>query len=281
MYNKHVVLIVGYSKGGTNILWNILQSHPKITAPANETGPILSYNRHLKFGRLYARLKKLKLADNFVARRLVDFQLYNYKLRTIRRDENRYKSEFEIYSKNEVKKSTLCLKSVDDDIFLTEDLLRIYPEMHIICLTRNGYALLNGHKRRGNSIHNVANLYCRVGEKMKEVSERHHNVTFVKFEDILEDPFKVSETLYTFMSLEPTSLKKLRFKSKKILGRNSNHIIKFGKEAQKYWIDKTELPQVIDASINDRQIAELSESDISKFNRIAACQLRDFGYEVL
>ena len=120
MFNKKVILVVGFSRGGTNILWNILQSHPEICAPRHEIGPILTYSEHLKFGRFYARLKKYGLSKTFIVKKLVDYQLYRYKMENFIDQNNKYKYENELYSRVEVANASLCLKSVDRDVFLTD-----------------------------------------------------------------------------------------------------------------------------------------------------------------
>ena len=38
---KHDILVInGLSRGGSNILWNILQSHQKVVSPIHETGEV-------------------------------------------------------------------------------------------------------------------------------------------------------------------------------------------------------------------------------------------------
>ncbi len=47
MKNKNVVLLIGLSRGGTNIAWNVLQSHPGICSPIYETGELVAKTRAL------------------------------------------------------------------------------------------------------------------------------------------------------------------------------------------------------------------------------------------
>lgn len=279
MFNDKVILVIGFSRGGTNILWNILQSHPKVCAPKYKLGSILSYSKNLKFGRFYFRLKKYGLAYSFLSKKIVDYQLYKYKLENLNDQNNKYKSEVDLYSKNEVSNSALCLKSVDGDVYLTNELLDIYPDMHIIFLLRNGYAIANGHKRRGRNINKTAELYCEIGKKMDELSGKTPNTISIKFEDILSDPFLISEQLYRFTSIKPEKLTKLRLKSKKILHQDNSHDVKHGEEDHKYWFSKEEIKHFIDPGINNKQIAELSRPEIYIFTSIASEQLRSFGYE--
>lgn len=276
-----MILIAGFSRGGTNILWNILQSHPQICAPKHETGVLLNYSDHLIFGKLCASARKVDMASSLLMKKLIDFQLYKYKMNTLTDENNKYRSENVLYSKKEVSEAAFCLKSVDDDIFLTDELLSIYPSMSIIFLTRNGYALANGHKRRNNSIEATANLYCRIGKKMGDLLKKHEKSLIINFENILKDPFIVSEKLYRFISVTPTSIPKLRFKSKKIIRHENVHEVQYGEENRKYWFDKEETASFLDPEINKKQIAHLSSSEIKVFNSIAESQLKKFGYNIL
>ena len=62
MKNNKVIVIYGFQRGGTNIVYNIFQSHPLVCSPNDlETGEIISQNyrirSHKKFGYLIKRIK--------------------------------------------------------------------------------------------------------------------------------------------------------------------------------------------------------------------------------
>ena len=70
MTNQKVIVINGFQRGGTNIVYNIFQSHPSVCSPNNlETGEIISQNY-----RLY-KYPKTKLIKYFIKR--VKLKLYS------------------------------------------------------------------------------------------------------------------------------------------------------------------------------------------------------------
>ncbi|WP_234572217.1 sulfotransferase [Rhodohalobacter sp. 614A] len=281
MLNKKVILICGYSRGGTNILWNILQSHPAICSPKYETGTIFKKNKHLKFNRYISIARRLGVLETSLSYSIIDLQLYRYKMDTLKMSDNKYKTETELYTRKEVSQSALCLKSVDYDIDEANFLRKIYPGIYIIFLIRNGYAVANGHMRRGMDIEKSATLYSEVGQKMRQIHQVHPRTIYVSFEEVLKNPFSVSEQLYKFTEVEPVKIQKLRFKSKMIINEKANEKPSFGEVNQKYWFDRNAITKMLDLQINQKQIGRLTSSQIDSYNRIAASQLELFGYDLL
>lgn len=281
MLNKKVILICGYSRGGTNILWNILQSHPAICSPKYETGTIFNNRKVLKFNRFVTIASKLGVLESLLSYSVIDFFLYRYKMETLEMIDNKFKTETESYSRKEVSESALCMKSVDYDILQTDLLLKIYPDMYVIFLTRNGYAVANGHFRRGLLLEDSAALYTEVGQKMHQIHEDHPRSIFVRFEDVIRDPFTISEQLYEFTDVKPTKIDRLRLKSKSIINEKVKEAPRFGEVNRKYWFGREEVGNLLDFQINRKQIAQLNPSQIEAYNRIAANQLKSFGYELI
>ena len=109
-------------------------------------------------------------------------------------------------------------------------------------------------------------------------SKRIKNYKIIKFEDILKDPFQTATELYEFAKLKPTSVEKLRFKSKKILMKDGNHKVKFGKVDAKYWFDSKGIIDLINPNINEIQIQNLSNLDKKIFERETKSILEYFNY---
>lgn len=281
MFNKKVILVSGYSRGGTNILWNILQSHPLVCAPTHETGAIFRYSEHLKFSHYIRIANKLGFLHTRLSHHIIDYQLYRYKLKNLYKPDNMYKYEGKVYTKKEVADSVLCLKSVDKDIFHTDLLLEVYPNMHIVFLVRNGYAVAEGHSRRGVSIQESAKNYASIGRYMKEIITRYDRCTIIKFEDILADPFNISSNLFRFLGFKLQKLEKIRLKSKKVIQNSDKHEVSFGIKDKKYWFSRDQITQIIDPEINKKQISTLTSDQIKEYNNIAGKQLAEFGYKVI
>ncbi len=294
MRNNKVIIINGFQRGGTNILYNIFQSHPSVCSVNDlEAGEILSQNYRIrsytKIGYLIKRLKlvlygllnkKIILHSPlvYVFGILIDELFYKYKLKNFTHPFNRYKYENVPYSKSEVKGSVLCLKSVKNDIKLTEFFSRIYDNIFFIGLVRNGYALCESWIRRGKDAKICGiryRLYCQM---MIRDSKKIKNYKIIKFEDILRNPFLEASKLYEFTNLEPINLEKMRFKSKKILTKAGNHSVKFGKLNEKYWLDQKSITELIDPNINAIQKNNLSSTDKKIFKKEVRLILEYFNY---
>jgi hypothetical protein len=276
MFNNKVIVISGFRRGGTNILWNILQSHPSICSAGYESGYIFKKNKVIslfrKTGLLKSRLSQLYL----------DYHFYRLKLqKNYLTEENKFKYPDTEYTKEEVAGSILCFKSVDRGINYTEILKQIYPDIYFIALTRNGYAIADGHSRRGKSIKDTGTLYSEVAGKMQDYSKELPNFKLIKFEEMIQAPFQTSRELFEFIGCNPVHLAHLRLKSKKIIRKDGTHASNYGKPGKKYWFDKTGIDQIIDPDINKKQIQRLSGSLIQDFNRYAEPALKFFGYDVM
>ena len=143
---------------------------------------------------------------------------------------------------------------------------------------RNGYAICEAWMRRGKPPGYVGRFYRWFGERMIADSTRYSKYTIVKFEDLVRDPFGVGEQLYAFANLEPSTVPKLRLKSKRVLDEEGDHETRFGDENAKYWFDRETVFELIDPSVSDNQVAQLSPSDRSAFEAEAFPVLKRFGY---
>lgn len=294
MRNKKVIVIYGFQRGGTNIVYNILQSHPQVCSPDDlETGEIISQKyrirSHIKIGYIIKRFRLLfynllnrKFILNsslvYVIGNVIDRIFYLYKLKNYTNRYNRFKYENIPYTLEEVKNSVLCLKSVKTDIKLTNFFSRIYEDIFFIGLVRNGFALCEGWIRRGKNAKVSGIRYRKYCQTMIEDTKRIKNYKIIKFEEMLKDPFKMATILYDFAQLNPISIKKLRLKSKKILRKDGNHHVKFGKLDAKYWFDFKNINDLINTDINKVQIQSLSKSDKLIFENEAKSILKFFNY---
>lgn len=280
MYNKKVIVINGFARGGTNILWNILQSHPNVCSPIYETGEILypvNWSSALIKPILTSHfLIKSSILD--VVGDIIDKKFYQFKLKNIEDEDNRFEYEDRPYTKEKVKNTALCLKSTNKDIELTELISNIYEECFFIGLVRNGYALCEGGVRRGRKPKKIGYIYRKYVEMMIEDSRKIKNYLILKFEDVIKEPFDVASQLFEFATLEPTSLEKIRLKAKKVLSKKGNHRTSFGKVDRKYWFNQREIKKIIVPNISDIQSDKLSPSDKKAFEKEAKPVCDYLGY---
>lgn len=279
MRNRRVVVLNGFRRGGTSIVWNLLQSHPSICGPGRETGELVFDE---VFRRAPALARKMLVNERVVRSPLglllgmiVDRALYARKLANRGRTDT---YDGVPYTREDVEAAALCLKSVDDDIDLTEFFVRIYPEAAFIGLMRNGYALCNGWMRRGMSAAAAGRIYHRIGHAMIDRRRRLPRYRIIRFEDVLHDPFGTAEILFGFVQVNPVTLDKLRLKSKRVLSEARRHEIRFGAEGRKYWTDRARIREILDPSIDEKQATSLTRQDRLAFAKHAGPILEHFGY---
>lgn len=278
--NAKVIVINGLSRGGTNVVWNILQSHPLVCSPILETGRLL----HIRSRRgaplvraLYRALLSCPRTRAPVSA-WMDARLYAWKCRNARIEEQSWKTETARYTPEEAAQTVLCAKSVDQDIVFSDFFARTYDPAYFIGLVRNGYAVCEGWVRRGRSPDRCGRIYRDVCRRMLHDRERFARYTIVRFEDVLDDPFGVAERLFRFCDLTPVTLPKLRLKSKLVLNPDGSRKPRFGDRDRKYWMDRETIGKVLDAGVTERQVRRLDPRAAGRFERHAAPILRAFGY---
>lgn len=276
--NSKVIVINGIQRGGTNVIWNILQSHPQVCSPLRETGRILHESRPAD---LLWRYILNYLPGNLMSKILgnwADKQFYNYKMKAIFHDEDRYKYEDTVYVETEVQQSVLCIKSVNEDIMLTDFFSEMYSDCYFVGVVRNGYALCDSWIRRGRSVKEAAYYYSFYVDKMINDSQKYKNYKLLKLEDALSNTFGTASEIYSFAHLNPVRLDKIRLKSKKVFNHAGIHEARFGKEEKKYWFSEKNIAHILDPQISQIQADNLSLRDKLLFEKNAITTLRYFNY---
>lgn len=252
-----------------------MQSHPNVCSPVGETRQVV----HIgvpgvhKLSRLLYRKCPASTVKSYVDRRL-----YNAKLKNIDHESNRYKTENKLYTLEELERAVLCAKSLNEDIYLTDLFYSIYDDIYSIGLVRNGYALCEGRVRRGEDSEKVGKDYARYISKIVDDSKKLKNYRIVKFEEVLQRPFEIAESLYRFCRLDPEHVDKLRLKSKKMMSQNGEHSRVYKNAGNKYWFDREDIVSFIDENINETQSRLLGERDRKSFERQARSVLEYFSY---
>lgn len=276
----NAVVISALSRGGSNILWNILQSHPRLCSPIRETGELIfdeiapfrffppSTAKRIAAGRL-ARL---------VARGHVRHAFEQWKLRTLGSPDNGSRADGVPYQRHEVEQSIPCFKGVDSDVELNPLLEAIYGNVAYVPLVRDGYAVCDGWMRRGMSAEQAGRKYAGLVRRMLTPGDSDNPIVLVKFEEMVADPFGTAERLFKALDLSPTILPKLRLKSKRLLGRRGEHEPRFGEEGRKYWLAPHEIAQALDTGVDRRQSARLAPDARAAFERGAREALELLGY---
>jgi hypothetical protein len=287
MNHSKMIVVNGFRRGGTSILWNILESHPQVCSPLRETGQII-YEEVFRWLHPKAAERVLRgllthyrsigsSLDEYLARNIQQV-LWRKKLENLTHQDNKEKFDGMDYTLEEVRDAVLCLKSVDWDCYLSDYFVHHFEGPFFVGLIRNGYAVCNGWMRRGESARKAGKAYRMIAERLIEDEQRYKNYILVRFEDMLTDPFSVAAKLFKFAELHPTRLEKLRLKSKRILSQNGDHQVRFGTEERKYWLTKDQITDFLDPDIDTTQTHFLSREDRSRFAQQAKPMLDYFGY---
>lgn len=284
MKNQRVIVLNGMQRGGTNVAWNLLQSHPGIVSPVRETGEVIC-PAWLGSGRPARGFRGL-------ARRLVrsgfppmlwhvDQALFRGRMATLDDPDNRFKNRREVYTPEEVRRATLATKSVGRDIEMTPALARFFPETWVISVVRNGFAVCEGWARRGIPVEKAADAYARALEEIFAQSKTLSRHLLVKFEDCVLDPFGSLGRLCRFTGLDAADAAGIRIKSKKTLAADGRHRVQSGEtEGRKLWLDRHEVRDYLDPAVAERQVSRLSRQEMDVVARIAGEAMMRAGYDV-
>jgi hypothetical protein len=292
MLNKAPIFLNCFSRGGSNILWNIFLTHPDVCSPMSETLQIFGAGlRHATpEGYLVALLSgQPRLFDQWNlsprrplprhARWLIDRTFHRWKLKTLRDRDMRFKYEDEVYTEEEVRSARLAAKNNNGLVYLSEVLLDLYPDATFVSLVRNPLALYEGHRRHrlAESPEQFARFYERVAARMIEDEARLPNYHIVRFEDLLADPVGVTEKLYGLAGLDFGRVRKMRFKAKPHLQADGRHATPYV-PGRHYWFEPGEVNAMLEPRINDYQAERVDKSQRGLLAELTQKSLRHFAY---
>lgn len=288
MLLKKPIFIVGFTFGGSNILFNILRSHPDVISPMGETDELFrgrtvgrlripKTSLGIHSSRLYRYLPiVLSQGEHVFSKRvwkerkpftnksvkIIDKILYDEKLRVIHSSNKRYfKDEFTKYTSDEIVRARLVTKNLSGLIYLSQNFAKMYPDATFLALIRNGLAVCEGHLRRGASIHRISKNYSKSCKKIIYDSKFIDNYHIIKFEDIINNPVEQIDRICSYSNLDFDKLKKIRLETKPVMTKGG--IREFSNGASKrelIWYKLNELGKYFNPNVNDNQIDRLSES---------------------
>jgi hypothetical protein len=267
------IIINGFARGGTNILWNIMQSHPNIVSPIFETSEIISKkhirNPLVRFLTFHQRFSKYHLSAKHISRLFCNFKLQN-----LTHPDNQYKAEGVPYSMDEIKAATMCIKGVYApgvyDIKYSDLFDRIYNPTYHIIIVREGLSLCEGWKRRGIDPKMTANMYNEFMQTVLHELDKRRNIGIIDFNKLIEQPFEHAEKLFRFCSEEPFHLDQIRLKVKKTLGTDNSHKARYGQENRKYWFDRDTIGDILVPDISNTQKQGITEAEREGFLKNAS-----------
>lgn len=284
MKNERVIVVNGMQRGGTNIVWNLLQSHPDIVSPVLETGEIIypAWMGRGPVGRVLRHTTRRLMAAGFdPCLRYVARRLSRHKMNTLHHPDNRYRTKKEVYTPEQIRRAMLATKSVGKDIEITPALMRYFNEACTVSVIRNGFTVCEGWTRRGIPLEKAAAAYDRALNEILAQNEALDRHLLVRFEDCVSDPFGAMARLCRFVGVDPAEVPRIRVKNKKTIAADGSHKVNSGKtEGAKVWVGPEEVRRYLDPAVTDRQLERLSRPDREIVARIAGHTMARAGYTV-
>jgi hypothetical protein len=270
MLNRKPIFINAFSRGGSNILWNIFLTHPDVCSPIIETLDIFRIGRYGRWsgyqaiwhtGQVYFFDQKKLTPRKPISERAkayIDQTLYSWKLKTMTDEEMHYKYEGELYALEEIKEARLVAKNNNGLTFLSNVFFDMYPDATFVSLVRNPLALYEGYKRRQfvQSLSEFTEFYTSIADRMLADSECYERYHIIRFEDLLTD-LKTSVTkLYDWADLDLNKIQKMRFKAKNHSTANGSWQNRYA-FGQHHWVTFEEANAFLEDDVNRFQIERL------------------------
>lgn len=303
MLNKKPIFIVGFQHGGTNVILNLLRSHPEVCSPRGETQEVFKGKRlHNRFNEpmtvviskilrylpILAEQKQdifsLNLWEERKAltrrtERYIDRILLSEKLKAKGDTQNRFRTEDVEYTHKQILESRLLCKNLNGLIYLTKNFNQMYPDATFIALVRNGYALCEGHVRRGADLETTAKHYEKGCQKIINDAKNMPNYHIFRFEDFLKSPREVFDQIIECTGLDAEQIKKLRLENKRIIDKNGKHTYMYEQNREGLiWYPVEKFMEHIKSEVNEHQIKNLTLDQKQLINSLASSSLEHFSY---
>jgi hypothetical protein len=273
----NVIFVNGFQRGGTNILVNLIASHPEV-GWVTETHQIFYGNKGSspidKWGKrmLYAPVVLATRQHIFWINKLDErkplskpFASYvDWRMKSSAKEKiNKNYANVNQTNGRDRAKVVPLFKNVNGVVLASDLFSNIYPKSRFIGLVRDGLALCEGFIRRGWTAERFGKMYARVCNQMIEDANRMPDYHLMRFEDILVDPKTAIEEAYGWLGLDVLPGMKYRLQSKRSMDKNGQRSYLFGgnKDREVFWFSMEELKVRLRPDVNQNQIAQLSEQD--------------------
>jgi len=295
MLNRAPIFVNGFSFGGTNMITNLLASHPDVCWLSGETHEVFYSKPRKKMDKwirkfFYLPVRISSGRDVFgrecldergrlpgLIMRYVDLYFFMDRLLT---DRNEYKSEDVRYLREEVRNCRFLAKNVNGVVLASSQFSQIYPDATFLALVRNGLALCEGYVRRGWTAEDAGRLYETVCRKMIDDSRVIPNYHILKFEDMVLDPAGFLNDIYAYSGLDFAKVQKVRLQAKRSMNEDGTRSYTFGgsKDRETHWFTMEELRNYVRKGVNENQIDRLSPQDREAFLKQARGSMEILGY---
>jgi|tagenome__1003787_1003787.scaffolds.fasta_scaffold20985642_4 hypothetical protein len=285
MLNRAPIFVIGFQRGGTNILMNLIASHPDVCALSRETHQVF-YGRHQRaFAKWVDRLwyapillaarghvfrpGSLRERERLprLAMRYVDWLLYGSMMAACRDTDG-------------CDEKRLLAKNVNGLALATPLLGRMYPDATFIALVRNGLALCESYLRRGWTADAFGTTYQRVCDRILQDAETRQDYHVVRFEEMIAKPPAVIEKVYRYATLDARVVSKFRLQAKQSMDQAGRRNYTFGGQEDReiQWFSVGELSGCFRRDVDQNQIDRLTQQDRQSFLNRAGRAMARLGY---
>jgi len=304
MLNRKPIFINSFQRGGSNILTNLLRSHPAVCSAHD-----LELQRSFKGNRLLeprwrVLLKiicrdlplRIAIGQDFFSPRLhlqrkpvprwlrahIDRRLYQSRFPGRHNLALQYREPFVPYTNNELENCRILLKGNNGLVFLADLFSEMYPDATFFALVRNGLALCESWTRRGIKAEQAAQTYNTIASQMLEYSRRIKNYHIFRFEDLMLKPQETLIRLYQLADLDIKDVKNICLQDKASTGTDGKRrfVAPEAEDRKLLWYSLEDFPKHFRADVNCNQISKLNNNDRERFLSLAAPTMEQLGYAV-
>ena len=292
---NHMVLLGGFARGGTSIIWNLLQSHHDAMGAGRETHELLVGSKEVE-GTLTVRRRHLShalrgavprprvigghvfpnvavFAASNLARRRIPRRLRPLVVDAIERGVVDTSNDpirgvvrpGEPYARGATVRPVI--KNINGIVHLHPSFLELFPGAVNVLLIRDPLALCESRVRRGSfqSIEKFGVVYRLIVEEMVRQVQTIPGTVVVDFDDFLRDPGSTIRALYAAVGLEGVP-SHVRLKNKSF-GTPAGERRTFGDGPRWSWIPFEELSSLIAGDVGDVQRSRLTAAQVDEFRR--------------
>jgi hypothetical protein len=293
MWNVKPIFLLGLSRSGTNLLMNLLRSHPDFCCPRGEIHEVfLGKNSDSSSQKLWKRVKSLPIfwAEGYnvfqgndwtprpqfrqVSKLALDHRLYSERYLADSESQNLYRKTGQPYTISELRNARLVCKCLDAQTYLTPALRDTFPDSQFVALVRHPLAICEGRSRRGYLSPLDFAPRCReVYDWLLQLNSQLTNFKILKYEDLTVKPTSVLATLFDFLQVSGSEIDEFRMESKE-----SRHGTLSEKEVVRY--PAPQLASHFRADMNSTQIERLSKREKGQITKICSDVMERLGYQI-
>ena len=290
------IFVIGFQRGGTNLLTNLLASHPDLRLLGRETHQVF-YGKARETGKgrwirrgLYLPIMlgaggHLFRATNLEERGALPAPLGRWVDLLLDR-ESRSFLQYDPPPRGAASapapaRSRLLAKNVNGMALATPILSAMYPDATFFAMVRHGLALCEGHVRRGRPAEEFGEIYQKVCDRMLRDAAAVPNYHLIRFEQLIADPVAAIRTMFTHARLDPDQVHSYRLQAKQSMGSDGRRSYTFGgqQDRETQWFGPDELRRCFRPDVDANQIARLAPEDRKRFLGRAGDVMSRLGYQ--